>query len=275
MTTPSLRKKLAKWAVMNKEISIRLACEIFRISQCCYCYENRLNTENAKIEEKLLALTRDNPRWGVLKCHQRLRLEGFRWGFQRVRRIYRAVELNLRIKPRRRLKREKPEKLEVPDEPNEVFSLDFMHDQLSDGRPYRTLNVIDDCTREGLAVVPAISFTAERVCREMDRVIEQYGKPKVIRCDNGPEIAGHAFQNWARDRGIRIEYIQPGKPQQNAYVERFNRTVRYELLEMHDFKSIDEVQAEATKWLWTYNNYRPNMAIGGITPAMKLQEATG
>lgn len=275
MKTPSLRKKLAKCAVSDKEISIRLACEIFRISETCYRYERRLNAENAKIEEKLLALTREHPRWGVRKCHQRFRLEGFRWGFQRVRRIYRAVELNLRIKPRRRLEREKPEKLEVPDEPNEVLSVDFMHDQLTDGRPFRMLNVIDDCTREGLAVVPEISFTAERVCRELDRVFEQRGKPKVIRCDNGPEFIGHVFQNWARDRGIRIEYIQPGKPQQNAYVERFNRTVRHELLEMHEFKSIDEVQAEATKWLWTYNNYRPNMAIGGITPAMKLQEATG
>ena len=275
MTTPSLRKKLAKCAVSDKKISIRLACEIFRISETCYRYEHRLNTENAKIEEKLLALTRDNPRWGVLKCHQRLRLEGFRWGFQRVRRIYRAVELNLRIKPRRRLERGKPEKLKVPDKPNKVVSVDFMHDQLTDGRPFRLLNVVDDCTREGIAVVPAISFTAERVCRELDWVFEQHGKPKVIRCDNGPEFIAHVFQNWAQDRGIRIEYIQPGKPQQNAYVERFNRTVRHELLEMHEFKSIDEVQAEATKWLWTYNNYRPNMAIGGITPAMKLQEATG
>ncbi len=139
------------------------------------------------------------------------------------------------------------------------------------GHPFRTLNVIDDCTRKGLALAAGISLPAEQVCRELDQVIEQHGKPKAIRCDNGHEFTGHVFQNWVRDRGIRIEYIQPGKPQQNAVVERFNRTVRHELFEMHEFKSIEEVQTKITEWLWTYNDYHPNMTIGGITLVMKLQ----
>ena len=261
---------------MDRGISIRLACEIFRISQTCYRYERRLSIENEEIAEKLSILTGEHPRWGIRKCHHRLnKVEGFRWGFQRVRRIYRALGLHLRVKTRRRLKRGKPDKLEVPEEVNQSWSVDFMHDQLTDGRSFRTFNVIDDCTRECLGIEVGVSLPAEQVCRALGRIIEQRGQPKAIRCDNGTEFTGHVFRNWVRDRDIRIDYIQPGKPQQNAYVERFNRTVRHELLEMHEFRTVEEAETEATKWLWTYNNYRPNMAIGGITPAMKLEEATG
>lgn len=113
-----------------------------------------------------------------------------------------------------------------------------------------------------------------RVIRALEQIIEWRGEPKAIRCDNGPEYISHALQCWASNRGIRLDYIQPGKPQQNAYVERYNRTVRHEWRDMHEFETIEEAQMTATQWLWTYNNERPNMAIGGITPAMKLEQAT-
>ncbi|MFK2932079.1 integrase core domain-containing protein, partial [Dyella agri] len=109
-----------------------------------------------------------------------------------------------------------------------------------------------------------------RVIRSLEQIIQWRGQPEVIRCDNGPEYISGAFLTWAEQRGIRIEHIQPGKPQQNAYVERYNRTVRYDWLAQTLFDSIDEVQASATHWLWTYNHERPNMALGGITPMQKL-----
>ena len=151
--------------------------------------------------------------------------------------------------------------------------MDFMHDQLSDGRSFRCLNVIDDFNREGLCLEVDFSLPSERVIRALNQVIEWRGKPAAIRCDNGPEYISAQITLWAQKQGIRLEHIQPGKPQQNAYVERYNRTVRYDWLAQYLFDSIEEVQEYGTRWLWAYNNERPNMAIGGITPRQKLDEA--
>ena len=179
----------------------------------------------------------------------------------------------MRIKPRKRLKRNRPEPLAVPDAPNDSWSMDFMADQLSDGRPFRTLNVLDDFNREGLGIEVDFSLPAERVVRSLNRIIEQRGKPLSIRVDNGPEYISATLMKWAEKHGVQLAYIQPGKPQQNAYIERYNRTVRGEWLGQYIFETIEEAQQHATKWLWTYNNDRPNMGIGGITPAMKLKMA--
>ncbi len=185
-------------------------------------------------------------------------------------RIYRELELNLRIKPKKRMVREKPATLTVPESLNQVWSMDFMHDQLSNGRSIRLFNVIDDFNREALGIDVDFSLPSERVIRSLDQIISWRRRPAVIRCDNGPEYISAALQGWANKRGIRIEYIQPGNPQQNAYVERFNRTVRYEWLAQYLFDTIDEVQDFATRWCWNYNHERPHMALGGITPKQRL-----
>ena len=169
--------------------------------------------------------------------------------------------------------RERPEPLAVPEAMNQVWSMDFMHDRLQDGRAFRLFNVIDDYNREGLGMEIDFSLPAERVIRALEQIIEWRGQPQAIRCDNGPEYISEALQRWATRRGIRLDYIQPGNPQQNAYIERYNRTVRYEWLGQYLFKSIPEVQAFATRWLWGYNHERPNMALGGFTPMQKLAMA--
>ncbi|MEZ7921847.1 MAG: IS3 family transposase, partial [Acinetobacter towneri] len=187
---------------------------------------------------------------------------------KRVYRIYCELALNLRIKPRRRLKRHAPEPLKEPIRENQVWSLDFMHDQLSDGRKFRLLNVIDDYRREGLATEVGFSLPTIRVIRTLNQLLEWREKPLVIRCDNGPEFISHEFVRWATEHGIRIEYIQPGKPQQNAYIERYNRTIRYSWLSKHLFDTLDEVQDYATNWLWHYNHERPHQANKGKPPLM-------
>ena len=136
-----------------------------------------------------------------------------------------------------------------------------MHDQLQDGRTFRLLNVIDDFNREAIGIEIDFSLPSERVIRELKQIISWRGKPEVIRCDNGPEYISAAIQTWAQEWGIRLEYIQPGKPQQNAYVEQFNRTVRYEWLSQYYWSDLAEVQDFATKWMWSYNHDRPNMAF--------------
>ena len=200
-------------------------------------------------------------------------MKGYGYNHKRVYRIYRELELNLRIKPKRRLKRDVPDALAVPRQINAMWSMDFMHDSLRDGRSFRTFNVIDDYNREGLGIEVDMSLPALRVIRSLEQIIEWRGKPKAIRCDNGPEYISNQLINWAKKHRILLHYIQPGKPQQNAYVERFNRTVRHEWLDQHLFESIAHAQATATQWLWLYNNERPNMALGGITPAQKLAQA--
>ena len=183
------------------------------------------------------------------------------------------MELNLRIKSRKRLKRDKPDALAVPEAPNITWSMDFMADRLADGRQFRLLNVLDDFNREGLGIEVDFSLPAERVIRSLDRIIEWRGKPNTIRVDNGPEYISGKLLIWAKKMGITIQHIQPGQPQQNAYIERYNRTVRQEWLNQYIIESIEEAQHHATQWLWTYNNDRPNMGRGGITPAMKLKMA--
>lgn len=273
MVRPSQRVEMAKRMVSQKRLSVRQACEAFDVSECCYRYERKLSSDNVRIAELLLGLTQSQRNWGFGLCFLYLRnVKGYGWNHKRVYRIYRELELNLRIKPRRRLKRDKPEPLAVPEAINQVWSMDFMHDQLQNGRCIRLLNVIDDFNREGLVIEIDFSLPAERVVRTLEQIIEWRGCPKEIRCDNGPEYVSARLQSWARRKGVRLTYIQPGKPQQNSYVERYNRTVRYDWLNQYLFESLEEIQGFATRWLWDYNNERPNMGIGGITPAMKLAQ---
>jgi len=226
---------MAQQAVEMKQVSIAMACRAFSISESCYRYERKLSDENAEIADWLVRLTSTYRSWGFGLCYLYLRnVKGFGWNHKRVRRIYRELELNLR---------------------------------------FRTLNVLDDFNREGLAIEVDLSLPALRVIRTLERIIEWRGTPLNLRVDNGPEYVSGALQTWAQNRGIGIHYIQPGKPQQNAYIERYNRTVRTEWLGQYIFNSIKEAQHHATRWLWIYNNERPNMAIGGITPAMKLKQA--
>jgi putative transposase len=262
---------MAKWAGDTRGASIRQACTDFAISETCFRYQAKLSDENALIADWLIRLTGAQKNWGFGLCFLHLRnVKHLPWNHKRVYRIYRELELNLRIKPKKRLVRDKPQPLWVPAAINQVWSMDFMHDQLSDGRSFRLFNVLDDFNREGLDIEVDFSLPAERVIRSLEHIIAWRGKPGALRCDNGPEYISGALLAWAQMSGIRIQHIQPGKPQQNAYVERYNRTVRYDWLAQTLFDSIDEVQASATRWLWTYNHERPNMALGGITPMQKL-----
>lgn len=152
-------------------------------------------------------------------------------------------------------------------------SMDFKADRLGDGRQFLLLNVLDDFNREGLGIELDFSLHAERVIRSLDRVIEWRGKPCTIMVDNGPEYIVEKLMKWVEKLGVVILHIQPGQPQQNAYIERYNRTIRHEWLDQYIIESIEEARDHATQWLWSYNNDRPNMGIGGIAPAVKLKMA--
>ena len=271
MVKPSLRKKMAYEAVTQKAVSIRFACDAFQISETCYRYQHQSEDGNSLIADWLIKLTNEHKDWGFGLCFAYIRnVKGFQFNHKRVYRIYCELALNLRIKPKRRIKRPVPEVLKEPEHTNDIWSLDFMHDQMSDGQSYRLLNVIDDYKREGLAMEADLSLPVSRVIRTLNQILEYRLPPNTIRCDNGPEFTSHEFQNWAVQKGIRIEYIQPGKPQQNAYIERYNRTVRYGLLNQYLFNNLNDIQDYATRWLWFYNHERPHQANGGKPPLMNI-----
>ena len=218
---------MAAVAVQQRGVPIALACRAFGVSETCYRYGPKLRAENEQISDLLTGLTDARKTWGFGLCFLHLRnVKGHPWNHKRVYRIYCALELNLRIKSRKRLKRDKPDALAVPEAPNITWSMDFMADRLADGRQFRLLNVLDDFNREGLGIEVDFSLPAERVIRSLDRIIEWRGKPSTIRVDNGPEYISGKLLIWAEKLGITIQHIQPGQPQQNAYIERYNRTVR-------------------------------------------------
>jgi putative transposase len=213
VTRPAQRREPATRVVATKGISIALACRAFGVSETCFRYSPKRDDENEQIADLLIGLTKTRKTWGFGLCFLYLRnVQGHVWNHKRVYRIYRELELNLRIKPRKRLKREKPEELAVPEAPNAVWSMDFMADRLGDGRAFRLLNVLDDFNREGLGIEVDFSLPAERVVRTLNQIIESRGAPKVIRVDNGPKYISGRLMEWAEDKGITLTYIQPGKP---------------------------------------------------------------
>ena len=194
-------------------------------------------------------------------------MKGHPWSHQRVYRICCELELNLRIKPRKRLKRDKPDALAVPEAPDMTWSMDFMADHLGQGRAFRLMNVPDNFNRDGLGIGVDFSLPAGRVIRSLDRIIEWRGKPGTKRVDNGPEHIRGKLIKWAGKQGVAVLHIQPGQPQQNACIERYNRTVRHEWPDQYIIETIEEAQDHAPQWLWTYNNDRPNMGVGDVEGA--------
>jgi putative transposase len=266
---------MAKKAVTDRGACIRVACEAFRISESCYRYERKLDAENAEVVNWLIKLTDNHRNWGFGLCYLYLRnVKGFKWNHKRVYRIYKELELNLRIKPRKRLVRQKPEILTVPQGINQVWSMDFMHDQLEDGRTFRLFNVIDDFNREAIGMEVDFSLPSERVIRELKQIISWRGKPEVIRCDNGGlNTSVQQYKHGHKNGESDLNTFSLVTPLQNAYVERFNRTVRCEWLSQYYWSELAEVQDFATKWMWSYNHDRPNMALGGFTPKQRLAMA--
>ena len=257
---------MAQTAVANWQVSIRLACVAFRIRETGYRYQPKLSDENAEIAAWLIKRTHKESDWGFGFCFDYVR-NGvhFGWNHKRVYRIDCELALNLRIQPRRRLKRNQPEPLKEPIRKDPVWSIDLMHDQLADCRTYRLLNVIDDYRREGLAIEAGFSLPSIRVIRVFNQLLEWRDKPTAIRCDHGPEFTRYEFVSWAQSQHIRIEYIQPGKPQQNAYIERHNRTMRYSWGSKHLFDSLEQVQSYAkTGFGFTIPKDRTKRRVGDL-----------
>jgi putative transposase len=263
--TPDERRELAKYVMEAHHLSERQACRMLALSRSVFRYHAR-QADDGQIAEELLQLAAWKPRWGIGKMVAYLKNQGYAWNHKRIRRIYCELRLNLRIKPRKRLPKRTPQPLSQPERANQSWSLDFMSDSLASGRAFRTLNILDDFNREVLWIEVDTSLPAERVVRILDALITWRGCPTQIRMDNGPELISHRLEDWATEHHILLAHIQPGKPAQNAYVERFNRTFREDVLDAYLFSSLEEVRQVVEPWIEEYNAVRPHEALQGFSP---------
>lgn len=215
----------------------------------------------------------DPPRRGFWKCYKALRQRGHHFNHKRVWRVYCALNLNHRRRTKRRPRDREKIPLTVPNAPNQVWSADFMCDGLYSGVRFRTFNVIDDFNREGLAIEIDTSLTGGRLIRVFERLEAERGLADVLRVDNGPEFLGHELTTWAEDHGMLIQYIQPGKPNQNAFIERFNRTCREEVLDLYLFENLDQVREESHRWLIKYNESWPHDSLDDLSPLVYADRA--
>lgn len=253
------------YVIQTHGLSERQACRALNLSRSAFRYQ-ALSSEDEPIEQELQRLAEAQPCWGCAKMIDYLRNQGYPWNHKRIRRIYLALGLNLRRKPKKRLPARLAQALGAPVQANQTWSLDFMSDSLTNGRWFRTLNILDDFNREALWIEVDTSLPAERVIRVLENLIDWREKPQSIRMDNGPELISHRLETWAKERQIELLHIQPGKPAQNAYIERFNRTYREDILDAYLFDNLEEVRFLTEKWLEDYNSIRPHEALQGLSP---------
>jgi putative transposase len=269
--TPAARRQVSEVLVTEHQLSVRHACRAVGLSRTAW-YRRPVEpaTRDQAVREAVLAVVEEHGRWGFWKCFDRLRLLGHRWNHKHVHRVYCALRLNLPRRAKRRVPTRLRQPLVAPTALNGIWALDFMHDALYCGRRFRTFNVLDEGNREALGIEVGHAIPAERVVRVLDQLIAIHGRPAAFRLDNGPEFTAQAFTAWCEAQGITLLYIQPGKPDQNAFIERFNRTYRNEVLDAYVFDAISEVQTLTDDWLPTYNDDRPHDALGRIPPTRFL-----
>lgn len=249
-------------------LPVQRACQAVGLSRATY-YRPLVNWahRDASVIEALTRLGVTKPRWGFWKYVDRLRNTGHRWNHKRLWRVYCQLRLNLPRRTKKRLPVRFRQPLVVAPHPNAVWAVDFMSDTLYGGRRFRTLNLLDEGVREVLAIEVDTSMPAERVVRVLEQVIAWRGQPQAIRLDNGPEFIAERFTAWCAERGIALWHIQPGKPNQNAYIERFNRTVRHEVFDAYVFESLDQVREISAEWMREYNEERPHDTLDGMPPS--------
>ncbi|HEU4607157.1 MAG TPA: IS3 family transposase [Chitinophagaceae bacterium] len=268
---PAGQRELTEEIVATYEISASRACKLTNLSRSGYYYRSVKDDQEAI--EALQALANRYPAYGFRKLFALLRRNGKKWNHKKIYRLYRLLKLNKRRKGKRRLPSRVKQPLQQQEGINQSWSMDFMSDSLVCGRKFRTFNVIDDCSREVLAIEIDTSLPAPRIMRTLDRILEERGKPGQIRVDNGPEFTCSLFEGWCADKGISLQYIQPGRPMQNGFIERFNGTYRREILDAYVFFELYEVRKLTEEWIQLYNHQRPHEALDNKTPVEWRKQA--
>jgi len=253
------------WAIEEKGCSQRRACGLIGLDPKTYRYASR-RPDDAGLRARLRALASERRRFGYRRLHILLRREGIELNHKKLFRLYREERLTVRRRGGRKRALGTRAPMTLPQGPNQRWSLDFVADQLADGRRFRILVVVDDFTRECLALVVDTSLSGVRVARELDALIITRARPLMIVSDNGTELTSRAILQWQEDHGVEWHYIAPGKPMQNGFVESLNGRFRDECLNEHLFRSLLAARRLIAEWRIDYNARRPHTSLGGLTP---------
>ncbi len=247
------------------DVTERRSCRWVGVNRKLLHYRSR-RADDAPLRQHLETLAVAHRRYGLPRLTVLLRRAGVQDNHKRIGRVYRAANLQVRKRIRRKLALGRGIPPERAARPNERWSVDFVHDRLRHGRRLRMLTVVDDCTRENLAIEADYGFSSQRLVRSLDAIAALRGYPSMLIADNGPELCSLALLRWAQERNVRLHHIAPGKPVQNAFIESFNGRLRDECLNEHDFTSLDELRAILARWRAQYNTERPHKSLGWRTP---------
>ena len=263
---PAQRRGVVRYLQSVWSLSQRRACRLVDLSRKAAAYTPVVRDDDA-LTARLKALGEQFPRYGYRMLHAMLKHEGLVVNHKRTYRIYTALGMQVRL--RRRKKRGRPRILmQVPTKPNERWSLDFVHDQLADGRRIRILSIVDDYSRACVGQLVATSISGMRVARYLDEVLQTRTMPQAIVMDNGPELTSKAMLFWSQKTGVKLNFIQPGKPTQNAFIESFHARLRDGCLNQHWFRSLHEARQILGHWRQHYNHERPHSSLGYLAPAV-------
>lgn len=257
--------------VEEHQLSVRQACAAINIPRSTYEY-NPVAKNDQEVILALGSLIDSRPGIGFWQSYSRLRKQGHPWNHKKVYRVYTQMQLNIRRRAKKRLPSRVKQALFQPERINQVWSIDYMSDSLWDGRKFRILNIMDDYNREILAIEVDTSLPALRVIRVLENLKMTRGVPEMIRVDNGPEFVSEKFDYWCKENKVKLVFIQPGKPTQNAYIERFNGNIRRELLNAYVFRTLGEVRQMAEEYKYDYNHDRPHNALNNKTPMEVFME---
>jgi putative transposase len=255
---------LSEEIVRERRIPVSRACKIVSLPRSQFYYQSA--KDDQEVINALQDLAFQHPTYGFRKLFAYIRRAGKGWNHKKVYRVYKLLKLNKKRNGKRRLQARVKQPLQQKTAVNRSWSMDFMNDSMVGGRKFRTFNVMDDCTREALAIEVDTSLSSKRIIRTLNRTIDMHGKPAVVRVDNGPEFTSNEFELWAKEKEIIIQYIQPGKPMQNGYIERFNRVYREAVLDAYLFFNLYQVKQLTAEWIEEYNQRRPHEALNDLTP---------
>ncbi len=270
MVKAPARREVAR-ALTDRGLSERHALRIVGMSASAYRYQPTPD-RNHTLREQIVALAHRHRRYGAGMIYLKLRQAGQQVNHKRVDRLYAEAGLQVRRRKRKKVPVSDRQPLGRPECANQVWSMDFIFDRTAEGRAIKCLTVVDDATHEAVAVVPERAIGGHALTRILDRLAVQRSLPQAIRTDNGKEFCGRAMLTWAHERGIRLFLIQPGKPNQNAYIESFNGRLRDECLNEHWFVSLAHAKVEIEAWRREYNEERPKKSLGGLTPSAYSQQ---
>lgn len=270
MVTASARREVVR-ALTSYKLSERRALRIVGMSASAYRYQP-VPDNNQALREQIIALAHRHRRYGASMIYLKLRQAGLKVNHKRVDRLYAEAGLQVKRRKRKKVPVSDRHPLARPQHANQVWSMDFVFDRTADGRVIKCLTIVDDATHEAVAIVPERAIGGHVLTRILDRLALQRGLPQAIRTDNGKEFCGRIMLNWAHARGVKLFLIQPGKPNQNAYIESFNGRLRDECLNEHWFVSLAHATVIIEAWRREYNEERPKKSLGGLTPSAYAQK---